>query len=167
MKDKYAFHAMADYSARLGIPAKDVLTSRGELRVFYPETRRLRRNYGKFHGTHIQIKTTKRQAVDIKETVAHELIHDAFPNVRHGVKFEKYVASLQDGFMFFSGRIKQPYDEIVTRLETKMPKKPITINKKLENIQSHIKTLETRIKRLNTHVKKWKRKEKYYLKKMV
>jgi len=190
-KEKTAFHAMAEYSARLGIPAKDVLTSRGELRIFYPKTRRLRRNLGLHHGTHVQVKTTKRQAIDIKETVAHELIHDAFPTVRHGIQFEKHVEALQDGFMFFSGATKknaghrmkvvridehgqkwwasdpsQPYDEIVTSLITKMPKKPIPENKKLEMIQDHIKLLESRIKRLGTHLRKWKRREKYYLKKV-
>jgi len=186
MKERLAFRYMAEYSARLGIPAKDLLTSRGNLRIFYPETKRLSRRWlGLNHGSHIQIRTTKRQAIDFKQTIAHELIHSAFPKLRHGKTYENHVQALLNGNLFFDGQRKiqhfmgrelykigtkgvedltQPAYYYIPRLVTKFPKPKQPLDKKLAKVQTHIKQLETRTKRLQTVLKKWRRKEHYLLK---
>jgi hypothetical protein len=40
----------------------------------------------------------------LRHTIAHELIHLAFPRLQHGVAFEEYIAALLKGHMAFDRR---------------------------------------------------------------
>jgi|SRR6185503_6090619 len=153
-KRKLVFAAVAEYAQTLGIPAPEVLIVGVD-----PEAKNLigRRYLGCAYrgGNRIVVRAYGRTAAEIKSTVAHELVHLAFPKLDHGVNFEYYRAHLQSGFMAFDGR----------GLIKEMTKPKPTLSEEALKLLQRQKAIDTRIKRLTTAKKKILRRLNFLKKK--
>jgi len=97
-KELVACQTIAEYCARLGIPAVNIETERRKGRK-----RRYLGTWFRNENT-VYVKIRGRSVRSIRNTAAHELIHKAFKGKVHGQAFEKYVKALQKGQLVFDGR---------------------------------------------------------------
>jgi hypothetical protein len=152
-KERWIFQQVVDMSKTLGIAVPEVMLINkvAGSRELWRKTDGLadRQEYK------ITLRTRKRTLREIRSTIAHELIHLAFPGVAHGDNFEKnYVASLLAGHLFFDCR------RIVTKV-TKPNKNKPELDAAIAKLLQRQKELETRTKRTATAIKKIQRKIKH------
>jgi hypothetical protein len=106
-KKRMILEIMSEYSSRLGIPSVDVVTSRKDTEGLEPHIRGISKRYLGYcyrDDNIIYIKPRKQSIRELRDTIAHELIHKAFSNKRHGKGYNRYVAALMEGNMFFTSR---------------------------------------------------------------
>lgn len=142
-KQKFVYQTVAEYSARLGIPAPDV-----SIVGVDPDAKHMigRSAWGcAYRGSHrIIIRTHGRQLKGIRRTIVHELIHLAFPKLQHGARYEQYIQAVLSGNIAFDGN----------GLITKVTKPAPTLSDEMLKLTDRQKRIDTKIKRLTTARKK-------------
>lgn len=164
-KEEVVFQVMAEYAARLGLPARDVLASDSLLRGFYPEDQDQQHRYDGLASNYVYIKTKGRSVRQVKHTVAHELIHYAF-SLGHGPDFERYIRALQQGNLFFTGQFRKTnytlFNGHLTKIDiliTNFKKPKPETDKVLRQFDDRIRRFRTKIKMLTTRMKKLERRK--------
>ena len=91
------------YSQYLGIPCPIIMTTKAELKKFVGQNKRLpsiKKYYGKAWYNHntifINIRNHKNKW-QLRDTVAHELLHLYNPKIPHGKKFNSLVKKIISG----------------------------------------------------------------------
>ena len=155
IKEKTILRVAEEYARRLGVPCREVVTQRSKLpnEDWHSRDRRV---LGRSYGGRISINRNRVSLAGIRHTIAHEHIHEVFPNLSHGRNFERYIQALQDGQLFFRGYIKDGIK--VNILDTTLPKAPIDRPKVIAETEARIKRYDTKIKRVMTLRKKALRK---------
>src|SRR5208283_4932010 len=110
VKERTVFKIAAEYGARLGVSVPEIVVQQSKI-VVHPWGLPGKRVVGE-HGGHYIMIDRRRPFSATRRTIAHEFIHRAFPNLRHGQEFKRRVEALMDGEMFFRGSMRRP-DKIV------------------------------------------------------
>lgn len=153
--EKTVFKVAEEYARRLGVPLPEVVVQRGM--GMFPWTARDGRNGGVCYSDHITINRM-RSLKYVRNSIAHELIHRAFPHLRHGPVFERYVRALQAGGLFFRGRTTARGKVAV--LDDEVPPRPQSYSEKASIADARIKEIDIKIKRLRTARRKWVLRQK-------
>ena len=155
IKEKTILRVAEEYARRLGVPCREVVTQRSKLpnEDWHSMDRMV---LGRSYGGRISINRNRTSLAGIRHTIAHEHIHEIFPNLSHGRNFERYIQALQDGQLFFRGYIKDGIK--VNILDTTIPKAPVEKSKLISDLEVRIKGYDRKIKRITTLRKKAVRK---------
>jgi hypothetical protein len=164
-KERWIYQQVVDMSRTLGIAVPDVglAYSKKQARELTGTKRYdnwmgyYRFDQGEYCKVTIMVRHKQHKKLrELRETIAHELIHIAFPKMQHGDSFEGYyIKSLLQGHMMFDGR------GIIGKMKRPDP----TLDKQINELVARRKKYETRIKRANTAIKKIDRKIKHLRKK--
>jgi hypothetical protein len=142
-KEKYVYSCVAELSARLGMPAPEVLI----VGVHDNAKDLIGKRYlgcAYQHDNRIVLRTRGLSLRSLKHTVAHELIHLRFKKLQHGIRFEEYIQALLRGQLAFDGH----------GLITAVTKPAPTLSDEAVNLLARQKRIDTKIKRLTTARKK-------------
>ena len=155
VSEKTVFKVAGECSRRLGIPLPEIVVQRGM--GMFPWTSSDRNHSGYCYHDHISVNRTHTLRW-VRETVAHELVHRAFPGLRHGPDFERRIKALQAGEMLFRGRMTARGK--VDQLDDQVPAMRSSYAEKAELAEAKIREFDTKIKRLRTLRRKWVLRQK-------
>ena len=157
-KERWIFEQVAEMSRTLGIPAPEIGFAYSKQQAVemaavqkYTGWYAVTTLRGQYYKIIIMLMRYPRYHkpltyIHLKNTVAHELIHIAFPKMNHGVSFEKhYIKSLLDGHMLFDGR---------GITDTRKFKPKPTIDAEIAVLANRRKKWESKRKRAETAIKK-------------
>jgi hypothetical protein len=146
-KQRWIYQQVAEMSAILGISVPEIKIVGVDAT---PEERHIKYMhawwaYNDRKERKIVIKTRSRTPSQLRHTIAHELIHLAFPKLQHETdRFEEYIKALLKGHMAFDRR----------GLITEVVKPPPSTDNRIRKLEEQKKRWQTRLKRATTAIKK-------------